>query len=257
MKTKHIFLIILAGILFNSCKQTYYDHRRSDKLDYCDWNMTVVQQAMAANAIYRPTYYDTEENRKYYGEKTYVETIEKNIALNKNVEKNRARLQKVASDLQSSFDERVSARTNFLLAFYHDLNTLSPKNFSDKYKKHCTRELLRYLNYAYKILNVEESRNYGWYVFGGYKNDSIHSIIYLNGLRNGIEKQCADFIESTDNSNVFSEKYHYYNKEDKWYQVKMGDNGVFLKVEGEGKHIAITCVVNPALNVWVKTYYDR
>lgn len=195
----------------------------------------------------------TDEKRKYAAEEEYVKRLEENIAQNKDVEKNKARLQQAVNDLQQSFNERVSARSSFLNEFYQDLYRLGTKEFSNKYKKHCSRELLKCMKNIYKM--THENDGYAWVLFGDNQHHQANdfSIVYLNGQRNNMDEKSAAYLDLR----FKGDKYPYYNKEDNWYQVGMSDNNVYVKVEGEGKHIAITGIYNPVLNFTIKTYYDR
>lgn len=200
-----------------------------------------------------------DEYLQFRAEQKYVNKLENNISQNIDVNKNKSKLQQFSEDLQLQCNKRVSARMDFLRDFYTDIYSLNGNAIYDKYKKHCTRELLKRLKNTYNLAHETDKGGYSWVVFTDNKFHKAgdFSFSHLNGQWENLDKDFADFMYGEDKTWLNEHPYPYYNKEDKWYKVRMGDNNVMVKVEGLGKRIAITGVINPAMNVWINTWYDR
>ena len=247
--------LLFVMIMFFSCSSQY----RYASLQGAGKTADIAFPSCETTGISERYFYsqDSNDEREYMAEKQQIFSLLQKIDNQIDVDKNKVLLEKEKNLLSQRCNERITSRLSFLHEFYVDINNLKKNDFDKKYKKHCSKNLLKGINILYKKMNIGNADGYAWIVFNNEQNTQDLSITHLNGQWQSLDKQLADFIYGADTIRINSYKYAYYNKEDKWYHVGMGDNNVLVKVEGEGKHIAITGVVNPILNVWIKTQYDR
>lgn len=184
--------------------------------------------------------------RKYLNEKNYVDALQEKINQGKDCEENEKKLKEMSDQLIASCKERVLNRINLLRAFYTDLPNLSEDAFISKYKKHCSRGLLKEL----KKSSVANGLN-----------DAYNFTLFINSTR----YNPAELKYYYENKDIFfkekpKEKYElfpFYNAENKWIKVENDGDEIWVKVDGEGKHIAIVGLVNQSKNIKIITQYDR
>lgn len=189
------------------------------------------------------------------GERRYINWLKDRIEQGIDSEKNEKILKKEVKRIQSVKDKHIQQRMDFLRTFYTDLYKISPKDFSKKYRKHCTGDLLQWLSQIYK--ENHEQQGFAWAVFG---DNAIHksedfTFSYLDGNWNNVDEKYRDFMYG-DVSSINIPEYPYCNTEDKWFKVSMNDHEVMVRVDGEYNTIAITSVLNPHLNMGMCTDYD-
>ncbi len=261
MNKSYFFTLVLIVIsMLSSCKGkslAFYDY------DYFGGPFT-----NAGPWMYTPVYTSPSFSRGpsmddviFRGETLSVYKCKEKIFLGENVQENTEKLTKIVNSLQQRLNERVSFRADFLQGFYADLYKLNSETFADKYKRHCSRELLKRMKNLYREMHGMGKKDYAWVIFGDNKvhQDEKFPISFLNAQWDKFDRQQADFMyASWEKNRITRYEYPYYNQEDNWYEVRLNDKPVYIRVEGvDKKHVAITGVVNPILNVWIKTQYDR
>jgi len=135
---------------------------------------------------------------------------------------------------------------------------LSDKDFTNKYKTHCTVEILQQLKSIYKAWH-DYLNGYAWSVFS---DNQMHGgkdfhFTYLDGDPVKVENKAQAQYMFGDSVKQRLIKYRFTNMEDKWFRVDMGKQCVMVQVDGQGDYITITGLVNPRLNFVVKNQIDR
>ena len=251
----------LCVVLFFSCnKGTLLDRVHNSGRGNVRFNGTIIDDYSLHIQDPQPSlsFYCSDAYHYYLTETLYVHNLSEKIMEGINVAKNEQLLQNFVKELRTQKDERVATRAEFLRGFYEDLYTLSAKSFFDKYQKHCSRELLKRLNFTYKLMHETNQDGYAWVAFTDNRRHSAEdfSFSHLDYKFDTLDKPYFDCMYQ-DIYWLREDPFPYYDREDKWYKVRMGDSDVMVKVEGLGKRIAITGVINSAMNVWINTWYDR
>ena len=134
--------------------------------------------------------------------------------------------------LQDARDRRINERTAFLTAFYVDLYSMTQKDFTKKYRWKCTGSIKYAMKGIYEAHHGK--RGYAWGIFG---DKTIHT-----------EKDIS--CSQPDNEAFYKDEIAPFARNDNpWYEVQLGENSVKLKLEGTGKHIMITSLINPILGL--------
>lgn len=161
------------------------------------------------------------------------------------------KLQQEKEKMEQRRQQRITLRETFLNGFYTDLKLLGPDGFTKKYRKHCSDDLLKQLEYA----NLKLLHNKGYY-WGAFLSRDFQeqdlTPIYLEGEPKNVADEKMALYMFGDSLKKEVPKYPYYNTEDKWYRVGTGLNAIMVQVDGEGKYITITGLVNPELKFAVK-----
>ena len=195
----------------------------------------------------------SEDEKKAYGEYSHVCKLERSAS-----PQHQQELEQLRNRLKSQFDQRIAERTQFLQNFYADLFRLSNKEFTSQYKKHCSKDLLSELKTVYKLRHGKNG--YAWSVF---TDNNRHrpeecNITYLDG--NAVKAGNAElarymFGDSTRQKakrRWYTGKYRYFNAEDKWFRVDRGENAIMVQIDGQGKEVVITGIVNPLQEIVFK-----
>ena len=160
-------------------------------------------------------------------------------------EKYEQKISQYASRLQLRYEKRTGDRLRFLQQFYTDLYRLPNAGFTKKYKKCCSQEMLDEIKYVYR--RDHGSKGYGWYVF---TDNERHAggdfrFTYLNADPGRVADKQEALYMFGDSVRQWKPKYRYTNTENKWFQVTMGAHHVMVQLDGEGKHVYLTGVINP------------
>ena len=139
--------------------------------------------------------------------------------------------------------ERVLKRINLLRAFYTDLSALNNDDFLKKHRKHCSKGFLKKM----KKLS-EEKNNYDWTLFYSRETCSPKDIKYNYANKDPF---------STSKKKELYVLFPFYNTENRWIEVMMDNQSIWVKVDGEGKHVAITGIVNADKKIEIETALDR
>src|SRR5574344_259857 len=169
ISAKLVFLL-LAQSFFSSCasqdKFRAPDVERnvyvSDASIYS--NSNIVDVSTRSTYSPRSDLYLTNEEMKAWGERTYVYELEKNIDYwPSKRDKHTKLLQEEKDRLQKAFETRMNERSEFLREFYNDLYHLNNKDFTKRYKKSCSDEVLKRLKFAYILHHGK--KGYAWFIF--------------------------------------------------------------------------------------------
>ena len=134
--------------------------------------------------------------------------------------------------LQAARDRRINERTAFLTAFYVDLYSMTQKDFTKKYRRKCTSSIKYAMKGIYEAHHG--TQGYAWGIFG---DKAVHT-----------EKDIS--CSQPDNEAFYKGEIAPFARNDNpWYVVQLGKNSVKLKLEGTGKHILITSLINPVLDL--------
>ena len=163
-----------------------------------------------------------------------------------------SRLKKIREDLEKRYEERVAERLAFLKSFYKDLYRYGNRDFSNLYRKCCSRELRSELRYMYKLRH--HRKGYAW---SSFTDNELHpwkdfKFTYMDMNPQLVENKMYRKFMYYRLARKPSPDYRYTNEEDKWYRVDMGEHCVYVQVDGTGKGIQITGVVNPGINFTIK-----
>ena len=140
-------------------------------------------------------------------------------------------IQEQVSKMELARKERIQQRKSFLIGFYGDLYSLSQKEFTNKYKRNCSKSIKTAMKFLYE--KNHGIKGYEWAIF---RDDSTH-------------KEDISFTEPDLKNIGKKEKYPYYWLDNPWYQVQLGNNNVKIRIVGKDKNIVITGIINPALKI--------
>ena len=172
-------------------------------------------------------------------------------------EKYKQQLKQYIASLQNQFKKNTNGRMLFLQKFYSDLYQLTNKEFTKKYKRHCSRDILDELKYKYRLYHGR--KGYAWNIFTDNEKHAASEFrfAYLNGNPDNVtDKQEALFMFG-DSVKRKEPEYRYTNAEDKWYRVSMGNHYVMVQVEGVGKDMLVTGISNPYTNSIIKAQEEK
>lgn len=136
-------------------------------------------------------------------------------------------------------DNRIKQRLEFIQGFYDDLFKFSVKDFTHKYKKHCSETIVGTMQYLYQ--KNHKDKGLSWVIFC---DNKVHG---SNDFE--ISQQDGQSIDS-------NEKYPFSWLDNPFYQVRVNGQNIVLKVEGKGKKIIITGIANPFFDIVVDKYTD-
>ena len=204
------------------------------------------------------SYEDYLEVKDEMEERTYIGQLnDKKSSSPSSRAKYEQQLKEFKTQLQTKYKDRTHARLLFLQKFYSDLYQLTNKEFTKKYKKNCSRDILDELKYKYRLHHGR--KGYAWNVFTDNEKHAASEFrfAYLNGNpENVADKQEALFMFG-DSVRHKEPEYRYTNAEDKWYRVSMGRHYVMVQVEGEGKDMLVTGISNPYTRTSVKKQREK
>lgn len=191
-------------------------------------------------------------------QKVAIIDLEKMITDHPNEQKYKDALDEYKDKLYGEYRKRVGDRMVFLREFYSDMYKLSNKDFTKKYKKHCDKELVRYMDKVNFDNNKIEGNH--WFVFSDLENHKSDDFKfqYMDGDPKRVGNSSLSLALYKDSVKHKTAKYKLHDAEDKWYKVSMGENYAMVKVEGEDSNIKITEVINPSIPfVHRAAKYDR
>ena len=249
---KYINNILLFSLisLIASCasKDIFYIGNGSGSLEEVGIRGYTEYRTALNGYTYFPQFQTTSSDaiRKSTGEKNYVDKLQELIKQGKDIDENEKKLKVMSDNLIASCKERVLNRVNFLRAFYTDLPKLSEKDFLKKYGKHLSRGMLKALKKSSKSNNKNNEYDLTmFYNIEGYNPASLKYIYtYKDPFKHGKPE-------------VKYELFPFFNKENKWIHIDMGNDTILVKVEGEDKRIAIVGLANKYQNIKINTEYDR
>ena len=151
----------------------------------------------------------------------------------KKCEKYERMIQEEKSKLQRNREIRINQRIDFLRSFYNDLYEISQKDFTKKYKYHIADNILKTIEDLY--FETYGRKGYYWTIFGD------------NKIHNGQDFSFTQYGKTLKPE----ETYAYYDNDNPWYKVTMGDNAVDIRVKGENGDVIITGLRNRLLNITI------
>ena len=165
--------------------------------------------------------------------------------------------------LQLQYEKRISDRLHFLKEFYTDIYSLDNDKFTERYNQVCSRILMR-------RLIAEAHGRYGdsvsvWPLF---TDNVMHPrsdlrFVYLDGnpanVRTGrealylfgdsmrqrkvVDDDLGKYISLSKRRKCLLD-YRFTDAEDKWFMVEMGENHVYVRLDGEEDAVIITGLYN-------------
>lgn len=183
-----------------------------------------------------------------FREEKYVNDLKKKIPLaltQSRKAKYEEQLKQYSDKLQTQYKDRIQERLEFLQAFYSDLYLLKREEFTKKYKHHCMQSVLNELKRVYH--KNHGTYGYAWNIFtdNTWHKGSEFRFIYLDGNPGKVTDKLEALYMFGDSVNYKKPKYRYTNFEDKWFQVSMGNHHIMVQINGNGKEMYITGLVNP------------
>jgi hypothetical protein len=204
---------------------------------------------------YTDSYMEGETIREEEG---YIKMLnEKMNSSPSSMAKYKQKLNEFKNQLQTKYKNRTHARLLFLQKFYSDLYQLTNQDFTKKYKKHCSRDILDELKYKYRLHHGK--KGYAWTVFTDNEKHapSEFRFTYLDGNPEQVADKYEALFMFGDSVRHKEPEYRYTNAEDKWYRVSMGRHYVMVQVEGEGKDMLVTGISNPYTRTSVKKQREK
>lgn len=218
---------------------------------------------LALNGSSRGGYFDeethsfSEDARKYWSDRMYLENLEKKVKEGIDTVKNKQLIVEIDKELLLRRNERIEQRLEFLRSFYADMVNMNSTDFTLKYKKHCSRGILKCLRASY--LKEKNEKGYDWKLFTNADASQMNhlTVSFMDDEWGGLDRNSVDFMYGSDTIWVKDNVHPYFNEEDKWYSVTDGRQNIYVMVEGQNPHIAITGILNIARDVSIITEYDR
>ena len=164
-------------------------------------------------------------------------------------------INKKYNELMQNREERISYKLKFLNGLYSNITKHDFENFGKQCKKHCSNELAYILKYVCK-----ENRTTipFWSLFCN-GDEQEQTEIKTNHIKyNDYDKpELKNVYRLMYNRNCALKEYDaipFSDADARWYQVTLGKQPIFLRLEGTGKFVLITGLINPQLNLAVKDY---
>ena len=123
---------------------------------------------------------------------------------------------KYEAEIQKIMQQLDGNKLNFLREFYADLYKVSLKDFTKQYRRRCSTDIEDQLQEVYE--NLHGSKGYAWFLFG-------------------------------DNNRHDGTEFSYTPLEDNWYQVKADSSEISVRLNGLGKNVQITGLINTKFGV--------
>ena len=151
--------------------------------------------------------------------------------------------------LMQKRETRIHRKLDFLKEMYTCLSNGNLKNFNRICRKHSTNMMLHELK---SISKDEENGTPLWFLFCNPGNDfpnkiQICHIKYSDHIVPGL-KQFYPIIYG-DSTKWNNDKIPYSDADARWYLVTLDKDPIFLRLEGTGKFVLITGIINPAMQL--------
>ena len=163
------------------------------------------------------------------------------------------KIQKFKKKMAEQREERNSRRLDFLKQFYADLNSKDITTLSRKYKKHCSDALYKPMS-KYAEKHFDNKKDDLWNMFNVTTeqtgdNRTFTHLKYSDWYN--LPKGYAEFMFG-DSTCTRKDNIPYCDTDQKWYKVQTGNDYVMVKMEGMGKFIWMSGLINPQKSIAIK-----
>lgn len=168
-------------------------------------------------------------------------------------EKYEQKIQKFKAKMEQQREERNLHRMNFLKKFYGDLSNGDATKLSKKYRKHCADALYKpMMEYAEK--HFDNKSNDIWNMFNGTTGQTGANYTFTH-LKysdwHNLPKGYAEFMFGNSTC-VKKDNIPYCDTDQKWYKVQTGSDYVMVRLEGMGKFVWMSGLINPQKRIAIK-----
>ena len=174
-------------------------------------------------------------------------------------EKYMALISKKYYKLMQKREKRIQQKLEFLNELYSNITNNDYEKFGSQCKRHCANRVLENLNEICKATYSRETVPF-WYLFSDketYKPQDIkiRHIRYSDYNRPEL-KDYYKFMYG-DSTHWENDAIPFTDADARWYQVKLGKQPIFLRLEGTGKFVLITGLINPKIKLAIKDGQDN
>lgn len=168
-------------------------------------------------------------------------------------EKYEQKIQKFKAKMEQQREERNLHRMNFLKKFYGDLSNGDATKLSKKYRKHCADALYKpMMEYAEK--HFDNKSNDIWNMFNSTTGQTGANYTFTH-LKysdwHNLPKGYAEFMFGNSTC-VKKDNIPYCDTDQKWYKVQTGSDYVMVRLEGMGKFVWMSGLINPQKRIAIK-----
>lgn len=164
------------------------------------------------------------------------------------------KLQDKVDEMYRQREDRGQARKQFLQQFYTDLYQLPEADFTQKYRRTCSADIVRSLRAGYEATHGGQKGQYWGYFTDGLQHNRINLRIILLSRkdRTYVGERAWTYIYPEEGSYAADKGYPYAERDAMWYAVDIGSEPILVKVEGEGKGMMITGIYNAHTGISIK-----
>jgi len=164
----------------------------------------------------RPFDYEVLQNFiSSYNKNTHIRVLEYKMLANP------SKRDKYEKEIQKIEQQFLNNRLSFLNRFYTDLYQKNQKDFTRRYKSHCSINIINAMKFIYAKRH-QGNKGYAWFIFG-------------------------------DNAKHDSSSLSYKHMGGDWFKVSLDTNVVILQLDGTKKEeISIAQIVNRRLKIAIK-----
>ncbi len=163
------------------------------------------------------------------------------------------KIQKFKEKMEQQREERNLHRMNFLKKFYGDLNNEDATKLSRKYRKYCADALYKpMMEYAKK--HFDNKSNGLWSMFNTAKEQTGASSTFTHLKYSDWHNLPKGYVEFMfgDSTCIKKDNIPYCDMDQKWYKVQTGNEYVMVRLEGLGKIVWMSGLINPQKRIAIK-----
>lgn len=170
------------------------------------------------------------------------------IENHRNEEDNKKALAEYQEQLLKEYQERVNEKLSFLREFYSDMYRLKDKEFSKKYRSHCESTLLGEINKV-NVAEIQGKDYDSWFMFTDVQEHKSQDFrfTFLDKDPQKVNNNLLSYFIFGDSIPHKAPEFRYYERENNWYKVTMGENYVLVKLDKIKNSMKITGLINPTL----------